>query len=329
MNKNSNGFSRLVALTLTMIAISLVISGCFRSAGAATPTAEPGLSFPTFEPTFTPNPIAADGTPLPTNAPELAQPPQLVGTNTLDASLAPSATPTSTAVPTTAVPPTVVPPTAVPPTAILPTPIPGPVPIRINFAKGATAGIVQGTVNAGSFLNYIIGAGKNQPLIISLDNPNNGVSFSVTGLGDGVIYVGAGQKLTSWQTMLTVTQDYLVRVSAGASKQNFTLNIRTPARITFDPGAISANRNGTTPGGLNVAYILRANANQKMDINLATTSGAAVLSVYGFQDGQPYLRYVVEQTSFSMILPVTQDYIIEIVPMAGSVATYSINIAIQ
>jgi hypothetical protein len=66
-----------------------------------------------------------------------------------------------------------------------------------------------------------------------------------------------------------------------------------------------------------------------MDINLGVTSGTAVLSVYGYQDGQPYLRSVVEATTFSLKLPATQDYIIQIVPKAGMVATYSINIAIK
>jgi hypothetical protein len=42
-----------------------------------------------------------------------------------------------------------------------------------------------------------------------------------------------------------------------------------------------------------------------------------VLSFYGCQDGQPYLRYVVEQNTFSMVLPATEDYIIQVVPRGG------------
>ena len=129
--------------------------------------------------------------------------------------------------------------------------------------------------------------------------------------------------------MLAKTEDYLVQVYAGATTENFTLSIITPARIVFDPGAVTAQRSGSTPGGLNVAYVLRANAGQKMDLQLTAPDGNAVLSVYGYQDGQPYLRYVVEQTSFTMTLPATEDYIIQVVPRAGAVAPYTLKIKIQ
>jgi hypothetical protein len=319
--------SKIKIAVVVLSVAALVISGCTLPlpAGPGTPTQ--ALSFPTFEATFTPSDASSGGIVqlTPTSADSTAQPVAAAATNTL---LPPTAEP-PTAVPPTAVPPTAIPPTAIPPTAVPPTPIPGPVPVRISFATGATAGVVTGVVEAGKYINYIVGASQGQPLIISTDSPKNDVTFSVTGLRDGVTLLGSAQKLSSWQTMLSVTQDYLVRVIGGASNAKFTLNVITPARIFFDPGAISANRTGSTPGGWAVSYVLRASANQKMDINLGVTSGTAVLSVYGYQDGQPYLRSVVEATTFSLKLPATQDYIIQIVPKAGMVATYSINIAIK
>jgi hypothetical protein len=51
--------------------------------------------------------------------------------------------------------------------------------------------------------------------------------------------------------------------------------------------------------------------------------------MYGYQDGQPYLRYVVEQTAFDMTLPATQDYIIQVVPRAGAVADYDLTVEIK
>lgn len=231
-----------------------------------------------------------------------------------------------TGVPPTAVPPTVVPPTAVPPAAA-PTTIPGAV--RVNFATGATAGIVQGELAPGQAQNFLVGAAQGQPLIVSTGSANNDVTFSVVGLKDGKTLLDASQKFSSWQTMLTVTQDYLIKVIAGASKDNFTLNVITPARITFDPNAISANVNGSTPGGLTVSYVLRANVNQQMDINLTPKDGNVVLSIYGYQDGQPYMRSVVESTTFSLKLPATQDYIIQVVPRAGQVENYSMTVTVK
>jgi hypothetical protein len=322
--KNKTGTLSFLKLAMLILSVAvLVISGCTMRA-SQNPTETPSLSFPTFEPTYTPVDNSSSGIVLltPSSTPEISIP-------TLPAQPTESAATTNTPAPTV-LPPTSVPPTSVPPTPLpLPTPIPGPVPVRINFATGATAGVLSGMVDAGNVQNFIVGASMGQPLIVSVDSPNHDITFSVTGLKDGVTLLSAGQKLSSWQTMLSVTQDYLIRVIGGSVKENFTLNVITPARIIFEAGSISANRHGTTPGGWDVSYILRAKANQKMDINLATTSGVAVLSVYGFQDGTPYLRYVVEAKTFSLILPSTQDYIVQVVPKAGQVVTYSLNIAIK
>jgi len=208
-----------------------------------------------------------------------------------------------------------------------PTTIPGAV--RINFDTGATSDVVEGVIQPGQVMNFLVGAAQGQPLMVSTNSYNNDVTFSVKGLQDGKILLDASQKFSSWQTMLSVTQDYLIQVIGGASKENFSLNVITPARISFDPGAISAVRKGTTPNGLDVSYILRANANQQMDLSLDAPDGNAVLSVYGYQDGQPYLRYVVESTTFSLKLPASQDYIIQVVPRAGGVAQYTLNITIK
>jgi hypothetical protein len=320
MNNKTGTLSTLRLAMLILSVAVLAISGCTMKA-SQNPTETPSLSFPTFEPTYTPVDNSASGIVLltPSSTPDSSIP-------TIPVQPTQTAAATNTLAPTaSALPPTPVPPTPLP----LPTPIPGPVPVRINFATGATAGVISGVVNAGNVQNFIVGASMAQPLIVSVDSPNHDITFSVTGLKDGVTLLGAAQKLNSWQTMLTVTQDYLIRVIGGANNEKFTLNVITPARIIFEAGLISANRHGTTPGGWNVSYILRANANQKMDINLATTNGVAVLSVYGYQDGTPYLRSVVESKTFSLILPSTQDYVVQIVPKAGQVVTYSINIAIK
>jgi hypothetical protein len=302
MKKNAATFNKY-RLPALMLAAMLIITGCNLPVGQTAPTAVPSLSFPTAAPTT--NPIIVTSTQSPPQ-PTLALPEP------------------TTAVPNTAVPATALPPVAAP---AQPTSIPGAV--RINFDTGATSDIVEGQIQPGQVMNFLVGAGQGQPLTVSTNSYNNDVTFSVTGLKDGKILLDASQKLSSWQTMLSVTQDYLIQVIGGASKENFSLNVITPARINFDPGAISAVRKGTTPNGLNVEYVLRANANQQMDLNLDAPDGNAVLSVYGYQDGQPYLRYVVEATTFSLKLPASQDYIIQVVPRAGGVAKYTLTVTVK
>jgi hypothetical protein len=227
--------------------------------------------------------------------------------------------------------PTTVPPTAAPATATTaPTAAANPSAVRVTFAAGATSGFATGSLQPGEVKNFLIGAAQGQPLLLSVDSPNTDVTLAVTGQTDDKTLLAAAQKTSSWQTMLTVTQDYQVQVIGGASQENFTLNVTTPARINFAAGAVTAKVTGSTPGGLNVAYVLRANAGQTLKVTLQPTpSGDGVLSIYGYQDGQPYLRYVVEQTTFSMVLPATEDYIIQVVPRGGKAIQYSMEVEIK
>ena len=279
------------------------------------PSSPPTVVFPT---AITPQPAAtmnepatlSPALPAPTiAAPPTAQPP--------------------TAIPPTAVPPTSIPPSALPPTAVpaLPASIPGA--IRISFEAGATEGIYEGQIQPGQVINFVVGASQGQPLMVTTDCLNHDVSFAVLGLKNGEVLLDSSLKLSSWQAILGATQDYLIQVIGGTSTENFSLNITTPARINFDPGAVSALRQGSTPGGFAVSYILRASLNQQMDIILNAPNGNAVLSIYGYQDGQPYMRSVVESTVFSLKLPATQDYMIQVVPMAGQVAPYSMIVTVK
>ena len=297
-----------ILVKAVIILCLLLLGACNMPSGASAPTKAPELVFPTVAPSAAPQivtPTTGASSPTATSAPAVISN-------------------TATSVPPTSKPPTPIPATAAPAaTAIVPNPV------RINFATGATTGVVENTIQPGQVQNYLVGASQSQPLLISSDSPNHDVTFSVIGLSDGKTLLHQADKSSSWQTLLTVTQDYLIQVYGGAGQENYTLSVSTPARVIFDPGAISATRKGTTPGGYNVAYVLRANLNQQMDISLNAPAGAAVLSVYGYQDGTPYLRYVVEQTTFSLKLPATQDYIIQVVPRAGAVTDYSITFTIK
>jgi hypothetical protein len=170
---------------------------------------------------------------------------------------------------------------------------------------------------------------EGQPLIVSVESSSQDATLSVVGQNDGKIYLDVAKNIRSWQTLLTTSQDYLITVYPGADAENFTLNVIIPARIAFQSGASSASVQGSTPGGLIVSYVIRGTANQQMDINLNSPDGNAVLGVYGYQDGQPYLRSAAETATFNLKLPTTQDYIIQVVPRAGQVANYTMNVSVK
>jgi hypothetical protein len=228
----------------------------------------------------------------------------------------PSATPT---IPTATLPP----PTSTP-TATL-SPASGAV--RLNFAPGATFGVIESTLQPGQSQTYVLGAGKGQPAIVMVTSPNGDVTMGITGK-DGTVLL-AGPQGQNWQGYLPSTQDYFVKVNAGAAAENYTLSVTIASRIAFAVGATSATVTGSTVGGYNVTYALNAKAGQTMKIDLTAPAGSAALTVWGFSDGQPYQRSVTGSTTFNMVLPSSQDYIVEVVPQAGQVVAYSMKVEIK
>jgi hypothetical protein len=236
--------------------------------------------------------------------------------------LTPPTIPTS--VPASAIPPTAVPPTFPP---LAPTPI-LPIATRIEFQTGTTTGVVVGTVQPGQTQFYVLTAMQGQPMIVLVDSLDHDVILSLKTQG-GTFLLNPASHQTTWEGLLPTTEDYYVGISGGASTETFTLSVQIPARIKFAVGKDTAIVSGKTVSGYNVAYVLFALQNQKMSVALNGTGGNAALTIYGFSDGQPYLRAVSEETTFSMILPSSQDYIFEVVPKSGKAVAYTLVFKIK
>ena len=224
--------------------------------------------------------------------------------------------PTPTASPAPAASPTL---SLVPPTSVLPAAT------RINFMTGGTSGIVSGTIQPNQSMYYVLNAAQGQPMIAQLDSANHDVTMTIKTAG-GTSLLNNGQNLN---TLLPITEDYYVTIFGGASAENFTLTIETPARIKFDPGKTKAVLTGKTAGGLVISYVIFAKQDQYMDVYLNGVGQDGALTIYGFADGQPYVRSVTGATHFSMKLPRTQDYIIDIVPSGGMVVGYTLVVNVQ
>ncbi|MGE5073443.1 MAG: hypothetical protein ACM3MF_08445 [Anaerolineae bacterium] len=199
---------------------------------------------------------------------------------------------------------------------------------RITFLNGATVGTVNDVLNAGESKDYVLQASQGQPMIVYVASANVDVTVSIR-RQDGTPVSRPDAHEISWQDTLRQTGDYYITVHGGTTREYFTLTVTVPSRIEFANGAVAAGVTGQTVGGYNVVYVIAASKGQKMRVELSNLSARASLSIYGFTDGQRYLRSDAGETSYNFTLPTTQDYIVVVVPDGGSVVSYMMTVVVQ
>jgi hypothetical protein len=242
-------------------------------------------------------------------------PPSLTPLNT-QASVLPSATPQDT--PTS---------TSIPPSAT-PQPIPtiASVPGTIAFALGTTAGVVQGTVQAGQVVNYTIQVGQSQAMILSIDSPYQDVFLGVI-QPDGLVLAPASNKWTHWQWLSPEPGLYTIQVVGGASAESYTLTAKIAQQVNFATGTSSITLNGTTVNGYVFSYALKCQGNQTMTVSLNAPAGAATIDIFGMATGT-LLGASAKATSGSVVLPQDQVYVVEVIPTNGQVVAYSLTVSV-
>jgi hypothetical protein len=237
-----------------------------------------------------------------------------------------SAPAANTPIPATAVPPTKTnaAPTAVPPTSI---PISGAT--RINFAAGGTSAGIDGSIAAHGVLQYVVGAGASQIMMVNVVSPDGVVTISITGVKTGQVMIAASAGSTSWQGRLLASQDYLIRLmNSSSGSANYGMSVTIPQNVFFKPGAISTILNGSIISHQTNTYLARAFGGQTMTVKITSPGSDVLLTIYGYTDGQPLVRYVSGASSYTGVLPITQDYVIEAVSVANN-TNYTVSITIK
>jgi len=152
-----------------------------------------------------------------------------------------------TSVPPTAIPPTTVPPTTMPPTAIPPTVAPPTSASRIQFVAGGTSAVLQGNIDSGYTLNFVLAASATQTMNVKVWSPNADVYLGVIG-ANGQEFLNPASHDTLWSGVLPLTQDYYLSLTASGGTTSYSLSVEipplgavvptanvTPVPGTFDP----------------------------------------------------------------------------------------------
>lgn len=99
------------------------------------------------------------------------------------------------------------------------------------------------------------------------------------------------------------------------------------SRINFAPGAISATRTGTLTMGDMDRYVLGASAGQNMSVSVASGNNNVILVIFG-KDGTVLISDHADASSWSGVLPSTQDYFIDVRAIDGTSANYTLTVTI-
>jgi hypothetical protein len=232
---------------------------------------------------------------------------------------------TVTSLPTNPIPPPTTQSTQVPPTRT--TALPAPQATRLSFPTGATNVDVQGNVAQGETTSYLVNAVAKQYMMVMLSSANQALVLQIQS-PDGAKLASASQKLTYWQGTLPLSGDYLISVVSKGGAGNFNLNITIPVRVSFATGAVSATMNGLVgPQQINT-YLLRALQGQTMTVTINSPQNNIFLTIYGLEDGNPYVRSAMGLFTYTFKLPATQDYVIQCVSTSNAAENYTVTFTV-
>jgi hypothetical protein len=165
-------------------------------------------------------------------------------------------------------------------------------------------------------------------MLATIYSPNNNVYLGVVGLSDGIPLLRTAAGATQFTGVLPLTQDYRLSLFSPDQKSNYTLQVIIPARIKFAHGTYSASVDGHLQGNTVNYYLLRASAGQTMSVAIFSPHNDVLLTIYGMQDGSPLVRSVSGATTWTGVLPGTQDYMIEAVSV-GATTNYTLQVMVN
>jgi hypothetical protein len=200
---------------------------------------------------------------------------------------------------------------------------------RIEFAPGATSAVVQGTLAAEGMDEYLLRALAGQWMMAMVSSPDNSAVLEIWGTSDGQPLVRSDMRQTFWQGLLPATQDYGVKAVSTAGATSYTLQVIIPERVQFAPEATSATDQGSLAPRETHEYLLRALQGQTMTVTIVSPSNLVLLEICGIDDGQPLVRVPMGQTTWSGILPNTQDYDIKAVSVTDVATLYEVEFTVQ
>ena len=168
---------------------------------------------------------------------------------------------------------------AQPSAAVVRQTMPEPIPQRITFAPGATSAQVETTLAANEMKRFVVNAMGGQTMIVKITpgTAQDPKAILIIWGKDGTVLISDHAGAIAWSGPLPSTQDYYIDVrSVVQSAAKITLDVQipplatpastpVPQRISFTPGATSAQVQGTLPPNEIAEYVIKAMDGQTHD----------------------------------------------------------------
>jgi putative hemolysin len=99
------------------------------------------------------------------------------------------------------------------------------IPAWIRFAPGGISAVIQGYVNAGQLVDYVLYAQEGQTMSVTITSPNNNVFLSIEAIEDGIPLVRIAADATEWSGLLPGTEHYRLGAFAGGESTSYILEV--------------------------------------------------------------------------------------------------------
>jgi hypothetical protein len=197
----------------------------------------------------------------------------------------------------------------------------------LNMPNGATSAVVPGHILPGETQSFAVRGKQGQPMLVQLESASGDAALSMMSHG-GTFFVrpGAAQY---WNGTLPQAGMYYLGVYGGAVPTDYNLSVTLVTRVVFKEGENDATVTGRTPNGTVSALSVFGPKGSKLLLTLSGTGTEAALSVEGFVDRKSYLDASANERRFTLVAPLTQDYIVKIVPDDGATTNYVFDVTVQ